>query len=92
MAAATYKIGDKVRLLQVPQSLLALENPVAIETAAFISLCVGKVFTVRGFDEHGQLELWTTDKGNERKRGLGLKTHWIWTEPEYVELVTLNEQ
>jgi hypothetical protein len=79
---AAYQIGDKVRVLQVPP-YLHRDNPIDRETAEFIGRCVGKVFPIRGFDEHGQLELWATEHGNPRRR-LGANSHWIWMEPGYV--------
>lgn len=78
-----YQVGDKVRVIQVPPYLYA-DNVVDKETAAFFERCLGKVFRIEDFDEQGQLELWATDKGNQR-RGFGLNSHTIWIEPEYVE-------
>ena len=83
----TYQVGDKVRVITVPSSLYR-DDPVDRETATFFELCLGKVFRVEGFDENGQLELWTTEKGNPRKAPRGMNTHWIWIEPEYVERVS----
>ena len=79
---AGYQIGDKVRVTQVPP-YLDTDNPVDRETAEFIGRCLGKVFRVEDFDQHGQLELWATGRGNRRKRFRGLDTHTIWMEPEY---------
>lgn len=78
-----YKVGDKVRVIQVPPYLYR-DDLVAQETAEFFERCLGEVFQVEGFDENGQLELWTTGKGNRRKADRGLDTHTIWIEPEYV--------
>ena len=72
-----------MRVIQVPPYLYT-NDLVDKETVEFIERCLGKVFRVEGFDEHGQLELWATEKGN-RKKALGLNSHWIWMEPEYVE-------
>jgi|GEM_PF-6191928 len=63
---AGYEVGDKVRLIQVPPYLYT-DNPIDQETAEFIGRCVGKVFRVEDFDENGQLELWVTEKGNQRR-------------------------
>ena len=79
-----YKVGDKVRLMRVPPYLYT-DNPVDKETPGFIGRCVGKVFRVEDFDENGQLELWVTEKGNQR-RAYDRHSHVIWTEPEFVEL------
>lgn len=78
-----YKVGDEVRVVQVPPYLYR-DDPVDKETADFFERCLGKVFQVEGFDDLGQLELWTTGKGNRRKSFRGLDTHTIWIEPEYV--------
>ena len=56
-----------------------------IEMAAFFELCLGKVFPVEGFDDNGQLELWTTEKDNPKKSFRGLNVHTIWIELEFVE-------
>ena len=80
----TYQIGDKVRMTTVPPYLYT-NNPIDQETAEFFERCLGKVFAVEGFDDNGQLELWTTEKGSRRKAFRGLGTHTIWIEPEYVK-------
>ena len=80
---ADYQAGCKVRVIQVPPYLYT-DDPVAKETAAFFERCLGKVFRVEGFDENGQLELWATGRGNQRRR-IGMNSHTIWIEPEYVE-------
>lgn len=81
---ASYAVGDKVRMVRVTPSLYR-DDPIAQETAAFFEMCLGKVFWVEGFDEYGQLELWTTEKGNARKRYLRSTSHTIWAEPDDVE-------
>lgn len=82
---ASYAVGDKVRIIRVTPSLYR-DDPIARETAAFFELCLGKAFWVEGFDEYGQLELWTTEKGNLRKRYRnGKDNHTIWVEPDDVE-------
>jgi len=78
-----YKIGDKVRVMQIPPYLYK-DDALAEETAEFFEHCLGKVFRVEDFDQNGQLELWATEKGN-RRRVFGTRSHWIWIEPEYVE-------
>ena len=80
-----YKIGDMVRVMQVSPYLYS-DDPIAKETAAFFEQCVGNVFRVEGFD-NGQLELWATADGKHQlvySDGM----HYIWIEPEYVELVS----
>ncbi len=80
---ANYQIEDKVRVIQVPPYLYS-SIPIDQETTYFFERCLRKVFRIEDFDEHGQLELWATEKGNPRKR-FGLNSHTIWIEPEYVE-------
>ena len=87
---ANYRVGDKVRLMQVPPYLYT-DNPIDQETAEFIGRCVGKIFRVEDFDEHGQLELWVTEKGNQR-RVRDRHSHVIWTEPEFVEPFARQER
>lgn len=79
----TYAVGDKVRMVRVTPSLYC-DDPICRETAAFFELCLGKVFRVEGFDEYGQLELWTTEKGNAKRR-IDRNAHFIWVEPDDVE-------
>ena len=81
---ANYQVGDKVRVITVPPYLYG-NDPIAQKTAEFFERCLGKVFRVEGFDENGQLELWTTGKGNRRKAVCGLDTHTIWIESEFVK-------
>ena len=50
------KIGDKVRVTQVPPHLYT-DNPVDQEMGEFFERCLGKVFRVEGLDDNGQLEL-----------------------------------
>jgi hypothetical protein len=78
-----YQIGDMVRLVQI-SPILIRDDPLAREDRAFFELCLGKVFRVEGYDDHGQLELWATDKGNWRKASRG-GMHTIWIEPECVQ-------
>ncbi len=85
---ASYAVGDKVRMVRVTPSLYR-DDPIDREVAAFFELCLGKVFRVEGFDEYGQLELWTTAKGNARKR-YDRNNHVIWVEPDDVEPYSKN--
>ena len=50
---AKYQVGDKVRLMRVPPYLFT-DDPLDQGTAEFIGRCVGKIFRVEDFDEHGQ--------------------------------------
>ena len=52
---ASYQIGDRVRMLQVPLYLYT-DNPVDKDAAEFIGRCLGTVLRVEDFGEHGQLE------------------------------------
>lgn len=83
---AGYQVGDKVRVTQVPPYLYT-DNLADKETAEFFERCLGKVFSIRDIDEHGQLELWATEKGSQRKVCRGTNTHTIWIEPQCVQQV-----
>jgi hypothetical protein len=48
------KIGDKVRVIQVPR---VLPKDDRLATQALFELCVGRVFPVVGFNDAGWLEL-----------------------------------
>jgi len=71
------KIGDKVRLVQLPEDILA--GNAHLETLAVFRKCLGKQFKVGGFNEDGWVELHV---GNITKS----KSEAIWVEPNLLEL------
>jgi hypothetical protein len=56
-----------------------------MRTGELFRFCVGKKFTVRGFNRYGYIEL-QVDDDPAVKRKFGL--NWIWIEPQFLELVT----
>ena len=56
-----------------------------MRTGELFRFCVGRRFTIRGFDRYGYIEL-QVDDDPAVKRKFGL--NWIWVEPQFVELVT----
>jgi hypothetical protein len=74
------KIGDKVRLLTVPPALPQDE----LKTQSLFELCVGRVFSIVGF-QGDMLEL-------EVGEVLGQEPcmNSIWIEPEFVEVVEIT--
>ena len=83
MAKRRLKIGDRVRVLQVPPSV---EHGIHPDTRSLFHRCVGHVYTVRGFDDYEQSELHVRKTGAESCRE-GSGCHWIWIEPEFVKIV-----
>ncbi|MFZ0805986.1 MAG: hypothetical protein WAN03_07375 [Candidatus Sulfotelmatobacter sp.] len=75
------KIGDKVRILTIPADLPAGE----IRTKSLFEKCVGRIFTIVGFQEH-LLELHVG-----KLRGDAPYMQSIWIEPEHVELITVAD-
>ena len=72
------KIGDKVRLVQLPANIVA--GNASLETLTVFRKCLGKQFRVGGFNEVGWVELHV---GNITKS----KTEVIWAEPNLLELI-----
>ena len=81
MSRTSLDIGDRVRVFQVPPSVMS-HTPE--ETQEIFRRCVGQVLRVDGFGDHGHLELNVKDDGSQ---SAGYCDHTIWIEPEYVEYV-----
>lgn len=71
-------IGDRVRLVELPETILA--GNAHQETLTVFRKCLGKSFRVSGFNAVGWVELHV---GNVT-RSLG---ETIWVEPEFLELI-----
>jgi hypothetical protein len=56
-----------------------------MRTGELFRFCVGRKFTIRGFDRYGYIEL-QVDDDPAVKRKFGL--NWIWVEPQFVELIS----
>lgn len=73
--------GDRVRLIAVPRELAGVPE----ETQKLFELCVGKEFTVEGFDSYGHAEL---EVGTLIDKVVGGIENTIWVETEYLEKVS----
>ena len=74
------KVGDRVRVLQVPPVLPKDDD--RLKTESLFALCVGRVFPIVGFNDAGWLEL---EVGEVWDKVPCMDT--IWIEPEFVEIV-----
>jgi hypothetical protein len=72
------KIGDRVRLIQLPQHL---PNNNDLPTQSIFEHCLGQEFSVAGFNEIGWAELVIESL-------TGSVGETIWVEPEYLEPVS----
>jgi hypothetical protein len=85
-----FKLGDRVRILDIAADLTEtnydLKSAEAREmrTAELFRFCVGRVFTVQGFDRYGNVELPVGDSLGVRKK-FG-RWHSIWCEPGFLKL------
>ena len=71
-----FRLGDKVRVVGIPKITFAPGVRDELGTKKLFKSMLGKVYTVRGFDKYGHIEL-------APKR---LSTVWI--EPEFLKLRT----
>jgi len=65
-----FKIGDKAKVIGIPP--LVFPGKDEIGTVELLRYMLGRVYTVRGFDEYGNVEL------HPRRRD------WVWFEPEFL--------
>ena len=79
MFKRSFKVGDRVRVLQVPPSV---EEKMPEETRQVFRRCVGQVLRIDGFGRYGHLELKVLDDGSQSP---GNCDHTIWIESEFVE-------
>jgi len=83
-------IGDRVRVIDISSDLRDPSyDPKDAElwemrTAELFRFCLGRVFTVYGFDRYGYVELEVSRSPAVRKK-FGLNT--IWVEPEFLKRV-----
>jgi hypothetical protein len=70
------KIGDRVRLVAVPDELPPDDEPGALDTISLFRRCLGSVFPVDGLNELGYTEL---EMGEVNGRPPYME--WIWVEP-----------
>ena len=88
---SNFKVGDRVRVIDIPEDTkdpnADLVSPEALEmrTAELFRFCLGRTFTVYGFERYGHVELRVGQNRDVRKR-FGW-SHTIWIEPEFLKLV-----
>jgi len=71
------KIGDKIRLVDVPDGL---EDYPDFPTKSTFAKCIGREFVISDFNEHGMAEI-------EIYSVTGSKSEKIWVEPKFLKLV-----
>ena|ERR1700757_3906310 len=83
----SFRAGDRVRVCDCPEGYKApnYKDDPDMRTGDLFRFCVGRKFTIRGFDRYGYLEL-QVDDDPAVKRKFGL--NWIWVEPQFVELIS----
>jgi hypothetical protein len=74
----SFKLGDKIRILQVPPMVEQKMPPDVVE---LFRRCVGPVFRIDGIDERGHPELNVAADGAQAP---DYCQHTIWIEPEFV--------
>ncbi len=72
------RIADIAPELKDPKYDCKLQG---MRTAALFPFCLGRVFTICGFDRYGHAELHVSGSLAVRKK-FG-KLHWIWVEPHF---------
>ncbi len=82
-----FRSGDRVRIIDIARELKDpdYKDDPQMRTAELFRFCLGRRFTISGFDQYGFVEL-QVDRDPEAKRKFGL--NWIWMEPQYLELVS----
>jgi len=82
------EVGDRVRIIEIPEDLKDPEYDFKdserreMRTAELFRFCLGRVFTVYGFDRYEYVELEVSKSPVVRKK-FGLNT--IWIEPEFLK-------
>jgi hypothetical protein len=74
MTQRKFKIGDKVAVIGVPPITFGRGVKDELGTMKLFKSMVGKVYTVRGFDKLGNIELWPK------------RLNSVWIEPEFLKL------
>ena len=81
MGKRPFKIGDKVRVNRLPVITFAPGVKDELGTAKLFRYMLGKVYTVRGYDKYGFVEL-------EPRR----LQDTVWIEPDFLKLRAQNKQ
>ena len=74
MTKAKFRVGDKVKVVGMSPVTFPPGVKDELETEKLFKSMLGKVYTVRGFDKYGNVEL-------HPKR-----LNSVWVEPEFLEL------
>jgi hypothetical protein len=88
-----FRVGDRVRIADIAKEL---KDPNydrklrGMRTAELFRFCLGRVFTIRGFDRYGNVELHVSRSPAVRKK-FG-KWHWIWSQPDFLNKVTRRQR
>ena len=86
------KIGDRVRIIDISKYLkdpnyeFKDEGYQEMRTAELFRFCIGREFTIRGFDKYGHVEIDASANRIVRKE-FG-KYHTIWSEQEFLKRVS----
>ena len=94
--ASGFKVGDRVRIIDVPENLkdpdYDLKQDTAepkLQTVELFRFCVGRTFTICGFGRFGHAELEVGRNPSVRKRFGWSDT--IWIEPEFLRRVGMTQ-
>lgn len=71
-------VGDKIRIVEIPPVLPDDD----LGTRTLFERCLGRVFEIVGFNEHGMVELQVGEVLNQPSY-----RQTIWIEPEFVVIV-----
>jgi hypothetical protein len=80
MGKRKFHVGDKVKVIGMRAITFAPGVKDELGTEKLFRSMLGKVYTVRGFDKHGYVEL-------EPKRW-----NTVWVEPEFLKLRARNKK
>jgi hypothetical protein len=86
-----FKVGDRVQIVDIPEDTkdskadLVSSEAREMRTAELFRFCLGRSFTVYGFERYGHVELRVGQNRDVRKK-FGW-SHTIWIEPEFLKRV-----
>jgi len=75
MAKSKFRIGDKVKVVGMSPVTYPPGVKDELGTEKLFKSMLGKVYTVRGFDKYGNVEL------------VPKRLNFVWVEPEFLKLV-----
>jgi hypothetical protein len=76
MARRRFRLGDKVKVIGIPPMSFAPGVKDDLGTERLFKSMLGKIYTVRGFDKYGHIEIRPT------------RSDFVWIEPELLKLRT----